>query len=153
MESRLQISLFGEFGLVYQGKRTSSFKGDRPIALLAYLLLHGKSAVSRQHLAFSLWPDSSDSQARTNLRNLFHTLRNTLPDADSYLAADAMTLQWRPDADVALDVAEFEAALAAAETAVTTEAQIAHLEKALPSIKVICSLAITMTGSSPCVKN
>ncbi|MBE2225485.1 MAG: hypothetical protein IAF02_28375, partial [Anaerolineae bacterium] len=130
-DPQLKISLFGEFSLVYQGKPAPSFSGDRPISLLAYLLLHRQTAVSRQHLAFTLWPDSSDSQARANLRNLFYTLRQTLPAADTYLAADSMTLQWRTDADFSLDVAEFEAALMAAKTAVTDTDKIAQLETAV----------------------
>ncbi|MBK8901299.1 MAG: hypothetical protein IPM53_08955 [Anaerolineaceae bacterium] len=130
-ETHLHITLFGEFGLVFQGKPAPSFSGDRPISLLAYLLLHRHTAVSRQHLAFTLWPDSSDSQARANLRNLFYTLRQTLPDADTYLAADSMTLQWRADASFTLDVAEFEAALAAAKTAVTEADKLHWLETAV----------------------
>ena len=133
--SRLQITLFGEFGLVHAGQPAPTFSGERPIALLAYLLLHRQTAVSRQHLAFTLWPDSSDSQARANLRNLFYTLRQTLPDADSYLAADAMTLQWRSDADFTLDVAEFEAALASAKTAVTDQEKLDWLETAVSLYK------------------
>ncbi len=129
--SHLHISLFGEFNLVFQGKSAPSFSGDRPISLLAYLLLHRQTAVSRQHLAFILWPDSSDSQARANLRNLFYTLRQTLPAADNYLAADSMTLQWRCESDFSLDVAEFEAALAAAKTAVTDADKMAQLETAV----------------------
>ena len=129
--SRLQITLFGEFGLVHAGQPAPTFSGERPIALLAYLLLHRQTAVSRQHLAFTLWPDSSDSQARANLRNLFYTLRQTLPDADNYLAADAMTLQWRSDADFTLDVADFEAALASAKTAVTDQEKLSCLETAV----------------------
>lgn len=130
-EPQLHITLFGEFGLVFRGKTAPSFSGDRPISLLAYLLLHRHTAVSRQRLAFTLWPDSSDSQARANLRNLFYTLRQTLPNADDYLAADAMTLQWRTDASFALDVAEFEAALAAAKTAVSDNDKLHWLETAV----------------------
>ncbi len=130
-EPQLHITLFGEFGLVFQGKPAPSFSGDRPISLLAYLLLHRHTAVSRQHLAFTLWPDSSDSQARANLRNLFYTLRQTLPNADTYLAADAMTLQWRADASYMLDVAEFEAALAAAKIAVSDADKLHWLETAV----------------------
>jgi DNA-binding SARP family transcriptional activator len=48
-EPQLHITLFGEFGLVFQGKPAPSFSGDRPISLLAYLLLHRHTAVSRQH--------------------------------------------------------------------------------------------------------
>ncbi len=130
-EPQLHITLFGEFGLVFQGKPAPSFSGDRPISLLAYLLLHRHTAVSRQHLAFTLWPDSSDSQARANLRNLFYTLRQTLPNADAYLAADSMTLQWRADASFTLDVAEFETALAAAKTAVSDNDKLRWLETAV----------------------
>ncbi|HRQ40596.1 MAG TPA: BTAD domain-containing putative transcriptional regulator [Chloroflexota bacterium] len=130
-EPQLHITLFGEFGLVFRGKTAPSFSGDRPISLLAYLLLHRHTAVSRQYLAFTLWPDSSDSQARANLRNLFYTLRQTLPNADAYLVADSMTLQWRADASYTLDVAEFEAALAAAKTAVSDTDKLHWLETAV----------------------
>jgi DNA-binding SARP family transcriptional activator/predicted ATPase len=134
-ESLLQISLFGEFGLVYRGRPVSTFHGDRPLSLLAYLLLHRHTAVSRQHLAFTLWPDSCDSQARTNLRNLLYTLRNSLPDADNYLAADAMTLKWREDTGLVLDVAEFEAALAAVKTADSPQEKIAKFQTAITFYK------------------
>ncbi|MAT99808.1 MAG: hypothetical protein CL608_21925 [Anaerolineaceae bacterium] len=135
MGAQLHISLLGEFSLVFQGKPVSSLSGDRPISLLAYLLLHRQTAVSRQHLAFTLWPDSSDSQARANLRNLFYTLRQTLPDADTYLAGDSMTLQWRSDAPLELDVAEFEAALAAAQSAASDVEKQTWLETAVTLYK------------------
>lgn len=133
--SRMQITLFGDFSLVCQGQPAPTFNGERPISLLAYLLLHRHTAVSRHHLAFTLWPDSSDSQARTNLRNLLYTLRQTLPHADNYLAADSLTLQWRPDTDFTLDVAEFEAALAAAKKADTLTEKIQGLETAVSYYK------------------
>ncbi len=129
--SPLTITLLGEFSLTPVGQQIVSFTGDRPISLLAYLLLHRQTAVSRAHLAFTLWPDSSDSQARTNLRNLLFTLRQTLPDADNHLIADAMTLQWRPEGSFTLDVADFEAALTAAKTAEAAPTKIAYLETAV----------------------
>ena len=134
-DNPLKITLFGEFGLVNRGRQFSSLNGDRPISLLAYLLLHRHKAVSRQHLAFTFWPDSGDSQARANLRNLFYSLRQTLPAADNYLLADSMTLQWRPDSDFSLDVAEFEAALAAAKIAVSDQEKRIHLETAVSLYK------------------
>ncbi len=128
---RLHITLLGEFSLLNGDGTALSFSGDRPITLLAYLLLHRHTAVSRQHLAFTLWPDSSDTQARTNLRNLLHTLRNSLPEADSYIRANTMTLQWRSDADVWLDVAEFEALLSVAEESVSTTEKVSTLQAAI----------------------
>lgn len=80
-------------------------------SLLAYLVLHRDAAQSRQRLAFLLWPDSSERQARTNLRHVLHNLRRALPRADDYLEVTARTLRWRPDAPMWLDVAAFEDAL------------------------------------------
>ena len=131
----LVITLFGDFSLAWANKPPIHFGGDRPISLFAYLLLHRHTAVSRQHLAFTLWPDSTDSQARANLRNLFFTLRQSLADADSFLAADSMTLQWRDTAPYTLDVAEFETALLLAKTAVTPLETIAQLEMAVTLYK------------------
>ena len=54
-------------------------------SLLAFLLLHQEAAQPRQHLAFLPGPDSSEGQARTNLRHLLHVLRRALPEADRFL--------------------------------------------------------------------
>src|SRR5262249_33105445 len=59
----------------------------------------------------------SEAQARTNLRQLLHALKQTLPDADQFVYAEAQTLQWRSDAPFRLDVGEFEAALTQAAAA------------------------------------
>lgn len=128
---KIHITLLGEFGLFLPDQTALSLTGERPISLLAYLLLHRHTPQPRQQIAFSLWPDSSDSQARANLRNLLFTLRQTLPHADDYLIADSLTLQWRPNADFSLDVADFQAALTAVRTAASPQAQITHLETAV----------------------
>ena len=65
-----------------------------------------------KRLAFLLWPDSSEAQARTNFRHLLHELRQALPCADDFLRADGRTVQWRLDSRFTLDVAEFERASA-----------------------------------------
>ncbi|MGS0684778.1 ATP-binding protein [Nakamurella sp. GG22] len=85
---------------------------SRATSLLAYLLLHRDAPQPRAHLAVLLWPDTTDAQARTNLRHVLHILRRTLPDADQFVDVTARTLHWRADAPWELDVAEFDAALA-----------------------------------------
>jgi len=102
----LSIRLLGEFSFVYDGTEVQGMHGDRVQSLLAWLLLHQDAPQSRQHLAFLFWPDSPESQARTNLRNLLHTLRQNLPDAARFLAATNLTLQWQGEG-VSLDVTEF----------------------------------------------
>ncbi len=123
--------LFGAFAWVPAGAEPLSFGGDRPVALLTYLLLHRDAPLARTRLAALLWPDSTEAQARTNLRHLLFTLRRTLPDADRYLAGDATTLRWRGDAPLDLDLDAFEAALAAAAATEDADARARHLEAAV----------------------
>lgn len=111
MRATLDIRLLGAFSLAYGGEPTAAPRGARPQSLLAYLILHSAAPVSRQQLAFGFWPDTNDAQAQTNLRQLLHTLRRRLPRADDYLEVTPTTVQWRPDAPYALDVADFLSAL------------------------------------------
>jgi DNA-binding SARP family transcriptional activator len=103
----LCIQLFDAFELRLGDVALPPFDSARAESLLAYLLLHRDAPQPRQKLAFLLWPDSTESQARTNLRHLLHTLRRTLPDASRYLDVTPRTLQWRADVPVWLDVAAF----------------------------------------------
>ncbi|MGB5048155.1 MAG: BTAD domain-containing putative transcriptional regulator [Caldilineaceae bacterium] len=112
----LSIRLLGEFSFVYDGAEVPGMHGDRVQSLLAWLLLHPDAPQSRQHLAFLFWPDSPESQARTNLRNLLHTLRQSLPEAGRFLAATNLTLQWQGEG-VCLDVDAFRNQCQAAEEA------------------------------------
>jgi DNA-binding SARP family transcriptional activator len=104
----------------------SLFQGEIPVtgvntarlqSLLAYLVLNRNTPQSRYHLAFLFWPDSTEAQARTNLRKLLHDLRHALPYADLYLEVDVQTVQWRAGAPFTLDVTDFESAIARADRA------------------------------------
>jgi ABC-type oligopeptide transport system substrate-binding subunit/DNA-binding SARP family transcriptional activator len=112
MTQILHIRLLGEFSLTRNDERLTTVNTPRLQSLLAYLVLHRDTPQARQHLAFLLWPDSSESQARTNLRNLIHQLRQALPQADVFLCAENTTIQWRADAPCTLDVADLRATLA-----------------------------------------
>jgi DNA-binding SARP family transcriptional activator len=113
----LEIRLFGELELRVGGTPLPRLESARAESLLAYLLLHREAAQPRQRLAFLLWPDSTEAQARTNLRHVLHNLRRRLPDADRYLEVEQRTLRWRTDADFRLDVAAFDEALSRAAAA------------------------------------
>ena len=115
MSDSLQIRLLGEFSVAVDGKSVSGLSSARIQSLLAYLLLNRAVPQSRQQLAFLFWPETSDSQAQTNLRQLLHTLRRRLPAVADALLVDERTIRWRADASLHLDVAEFEAALARAK--------------------------------------
>src|SRR4051794_24680445 len=102
---QLRIRLFGALELRAGDRPLPAMTSARVEGLLAYLLLHRRAPQSRQQLAFTLWPDSSESQARTNLRHVLHDLRRALPDADRFLDITERTLQWRESAPSWLDVA------------------------------------------------
>ncbi|HEX5617086.1 MAG TPA: AAA family ATPase [Solirubrobacteraceae bacterium] len=112
MEPRLlRIGLLGELSLRLGETPLPALDSARAESLLAYLLVHRDAPVPRQRLAFLLWPDSNEQQARTNLRHVLHKLRHALPDADRYLEVTPRALRWRSDAPASLDVAAFEDAL------------------------------------------
>jgi DNA-binding SARP family transcriptional activator/tetratricopeptide (TPR) repeat protein len=118
----LHIRLLGTFSLTYGEEAVAGVNTPRLQSLLAYLVLHRDTPQLRQHLAFQFWPDAAEGQARNNLRQALHALRLALPDPTTFLASDASTLRWRPDAPCSIDVAELERALAEAETIETAEA-------------------------------
>jgi DNA-binding SARP family transcriptional activator len=111
----LHIQLLGGVELRLDGVALLPLESARAESLLAYLLMRRDAPQSRQHLAFLLWPDSNESQARTNLRHVLHTLRHALPEPDHFLAKSSRTLQWRNEAHFWLDVAAFDEALARGE--------------------------------------
>lgn len=114
------LRLLGEFRL------TVGETGEAPVmtldlprvqSLLTYLVLHRHAPQSRSQLAYVFWPDSTESQAHTNLRNLLHKLRKVLPNADQVLYMDRHTVQWRSESPWKLDVLDFESAIACADKA------------------------------------
>ncbi len=125
------MTLLGEFSLTQAAGISLGLTAERAQSLLAYLVLHRHAPQPRAHLAFQLWPDSGESQARTNLRNLLHSLCQALPDPDRFLAADATMIRWRPDAPAEIDLVAFETALNQAHGAVDPATARGHLETAL----------------------
>ena len=70
----LEIRLLGELDIRRDGHPLPPLDSARAESLLAYLLVHRDAPQPRQRLAFLLWPDSSEPQARTNLRHVLHFL-------------------------------------------------------------------------------
>jgi DNA-binding SARP family transcriptional activator len=114
----LTIQLLGGFRISAGGTAAVGIDQARVQRMLAYLLLHRRAPRSRQQIAFTLWPDTSDAQALRNLRTLLTRLRQPLPEAERFLDIGAHAVRWRPDSSFNLDVADFEAAY---EQAVSAE--------------------------------
>ncbi len=116
----LELALLGEQRVALRGC-VVALRSSRALALLAYLALHRGAPQRRAHLSGLFWPDSTDGQARTNLRRELHLLRSGLPGVDRFLVANGGTLLWRVDHRCRLDVAVFEGAAKAAEAACAAE--------------------------------
>ena len=114
----LDVVLFGEFRVRSEGSLLASLRSPRTQALLGYLALHPGTPQARQQVANLFWPDSTEAQARTNLRRELHSLRAGLPDPDAVLAVDQTSLWWRDDGTCRIDVVAFADAADRADAAV-----------------------------------
>lgn len=112
----LQVCLLGQFALQLNGVPVDL--NARPAqSLLAFLLLN-PVAHRRERLAGLLWPDSSEANARRNLRQALWQIRRALGgQADTLLLVDEVTLAFNPDSDYWLDVESIANPLEEAATA------------------------------------
>ena len=106
----LRISLFGRASLFYKGRPFEFHAPERAMALLAYLLLHRDQELTRDRVAFTLWPDLPESASRTKLRRYLHYLLTMgLPrEVDiPWILSDKRMIRWNPAADAQIDLDEF----------------------------------------------
>jgi DNA-binding SARP family transcriptional activator/predicted ATPase len=115
----MRIRLFGNLRISFADRPVTAVNTNRLQSLIAYLILHGDAPQPRERLAFTLWPASKESQARTNLRQLLYNLKRALPAECNSLVSDQFAVQWRQDASCAVDTIDFQAAIAEAATAQT----------------------------------
>ncbi len=113
----LGVKLLGGFNLVYDDMPITGVNSARLQSFLAYLVLNADTPQLRQHFAFLLWPDTTESQARNNLRQFLYQLRHTLPNSNRFLIADTNTVYWKTDKAQDIDVQRFERDLKEAATA------------------------------------
>ena len=116
----MRLELLGGFRVFTDGRSAARLPSARQQQLIAFLLLHARGApVQRQRIAGSLWPESSDAQALTNLRRELHHLREEWAELDALIDAGSRTLAWREDVGAVVDLVSFETA---AEPAVMVRA-------------------------------
>lgn len=123
----LQLYLLGAGRVVHPGAGEVEFRGRLLFALLAYLAVESGQAHSRESLMGLLWPELPEADARNNLRVTWSRLRARLGAGDSgdvpYLISTRFELQFNPDSNHWLDVAEFRSLIAAAERPVQQAGQ------------------------------
>lgn len=104
----LRVQLLGDFHLTLGASPSPILHSSCLQSLLAYLILHRSAPQTRQHLAFLFWSDSTEVNARNNLRQLLFELRRILPDANRFFDITDTAIQLRANAPFTCDVIEFE---------------------------------------------
>jgi DNA-binding SARP family transcriptional activator len=104
------VRLLGRVSVSRSGVELAGFGSGPLLRLLTCLVLRPDAPVSRAELAFRLWPDSSEAQARTNLRKALHQLRQELVETDRFVEITSGAVRWLPDAAAHVDVVAFLAA-------------------------------------------
>ncbi|HEY6326680.1 MAG TPA: AAA family ATPase [Candidatus Cybelea sp.] len=112
-KAHLDVRLFGHLEVALDGERVAIATPRKSLQVLAYLLLHRGSAVSREYLAFLLYPDDEEGSARAKLRATLSELAKALPQpVECYVTLDTDKVAWNSAASVWIDVEAFEQAAA-----------------------------------------
>ena len=115
----LRIHLFGQLRVLDDDTPIRLVAPPKTVPLFAYLLLHREVPVPRDSVAYALWPDEPEAEARTKVRRHLYHLQRTLPPAAPerpWIISDGDTIRWNAAAEYWLDVAEFERLSRAAES-------------------------------------
>jgi WD40 repeat protein/class 3 adenylate cyclase len=106
-----QIRLLGQFDTRVDGKRVT-IPTRAAQSLLAYLVLTAGTPHRREKLAGIFWPETSDENARKNLRQELWRIRKAISAQGSsekdYFLADELTLTFNRNGEYWLDVAQIE---------------------------------------------
>jgi predicted ATPase/DNA-binding SARP family transcriptional activator len=111
MSPRLALHLLGPPQL-YLEKRSISFTRRKSLALLAYLAIE-RGPHRRESLSSLLWPDTNQSSAFKNLRQVLWEIQQIL--GDGWLVTDREMVCLDEHADLWLDVREFDSLIMQSE--------------------------------------
>jgi DNA-binding SARP family transcriptional activator len=106
----LHLRLFGQLQAADASGAVVRVARPRAQRLLGYLLLHRRQSLTREHVAFVLWPDSPEDEAVGTLRRALSDLRISLAAAGpgDWIVPAGGALRWNRDAPCWIDVDEFE---------------------------------------------
>jgi DNA-binding SARP family transcriptional activator len=106
----LDVRLFGQPEVRYAGQPVKFAKRSTTLAMLAVLLLKRGHVVSRESLAFTLFPETDETAALGELRRYLYLANKALPECDTgpWIVTDADTVRWNDAAGASIDFIEFE---------------------------------------------
>ncbi len=106
----LEVRLFGQADVRYAGEPVKFAKRSATLAMLALLVLKRGHEISRESLAFTLFPESDEAAALAELRRYLYLANKALPAGPGvpWILSDAETVRWNEAAGAFVDVVEFE---------------------------------------------
>ena len=115
---QLEVQLFGQPDIRIAGAPLKFAKRSATLAMIAMLVLKRGRPVSRESLAFTLFPDRDEASALAELRRYLYRANKALPDrkGNAWILGDAETVYWNGESDACVDVIEFERLAADAAT-------------------------------------
>ncbi len=118
IETQLDIRFFGHANVTAAGAPVKFAKRSTTLALLALVVLKRGAAISRESLAFTLFPEADESAALADLRRYLYLATKALPQrsGEPWLIVDADTVRWNEASGAFVDIVAFEALAASDET-------------------------------------
>jgi LuxR family transcriptional regulator, maltose regulon positive regulatory protein len=112
----LRAKLLGTAQIAYDRERIDPRLSSQTLLVFACLAIRPGEILNREEVAFTLWPDHRENEARANLRRHLYLLQRALPPAAKpWIRSDAKTVSWAASDEAWLDVSEFERLSAAPE--------------------------------------
>jgi DNA-binding SARP family transcriptional activator/tetratricopeptide (TPR) repeat protein len=118
LEARLEIRLFGHANVNVAGEPVKFAKRATTLAMLARIILQRGALLSRESLAFTLFPEADETAALAELRRYLYLANKALPErvGEPWLIVDSDTVRWNEGAGAFVDIVEFERLAAKVET-------------------------------------
>lgn len=142
-QSKMEISLFSGMTILWNGTPIleHSARLNKPLELLALLLLRGDKKLTNEQLMDGLWESDEIENPAGALKNAAYSLRKFLQKADKekrFIITESGRYIWNPEISVTTDVWEFEQeARLADQPGTPAEERIPHARRALSCIPAI----------------
>lgn len=117
-DQHLDVRFFGHGDVRVGGVAVKFAKRTTTLAMLALVALQRGTAISRESLAFTLFPEADEATALAELRRYLYLANKALPktSGETWLIVDPESVRWNAAANASIDVISFERLAANAET-------------------------------------